>query len=380
MIEGASAYPKLTVQELKGLNERFRLSNPDITEFDILRNAIPINAGSLSKMLGCKRYSTFSPSGVSPILGIFQTFDSSHNIIVQCRDAVYVMSENDLFGIVDPTPVLVPYTPPVFGQIVVITATNPAAIQTGLAHGLTTGNWVIISGVVGGTFSVAINAKFQVTVVDATHFTVTSNCTVIPTDLSASIFTVSIAPAYDGDDELYPEAMFYALVPNYSATGAYGGSGSFPFVFDRGYPFGADRQLTQGYQINPDGTTASFASIDSSGALKCLPGKYRFTAIFRGSGNASRAINAQLSFSSSIISSGGTILSYFTSEVKQVTVTNENVTILTEALQSSDNAFFVTLSGAIANVTSGTAIDNYLGKAITGMPVLGTVLRIVKIS
>lgn len=336
MIEGASSYPKLSIQELKGLNERFRLSNPSLAEFDVLRNAIPCNAGSLSKMLGCKHYTSFSPSVRSPILSIVQTFDSSHNVIIQCRDAVYVMSENDLFGITTPASSLTPYIPPLFGQIIAITATNPATIQTGIAHGRTTGDWVILSGIVGGTFSVPINGTFQITVTDSTHFTVVSNCTVIPTDLTAAIFSVTVNPLFNGDDELYPEALIVG--PIGTSTGVIiNSSTSYGYIIN---PYGsAGNGLTaiKVYEMNPDGSAASFIQNYSADArlLKLAAGRYRLEGWARSTANASN------SFTVNINGAPGTTV--FTTE--SIVVTNENVVALFSGIINLVFPSFISMLG-----------------------------------
>ncbi len=74
-------------------------------------------------------------------------------------------------------------------SITAINTGNPCKVTTSAAHNLTTGDAVTISGVTGGTFSPAINGTFQVTVVDATSFTVASNCTVVPTGYASALET-----------------------------------------------------------------------------------------------------------------------------------------------------------------------------------------------
>ena len=53
---------------------------------------------------------------------------------------------------------------------------NPCVVTTSVAHAQATGNWVTISGVIGGTFSPTINALYPVTFIDSTHFSVPVNC------------------------------------------------------------------------------------------------------------------------------------------------------------------------------------------------------------
>lgn len=65
---------------------------------------------------------------------------------------------------------------------------SPAVITSASPHGLVTGNTVTISSVTGGTFSPAINGTFTATVINATQFSVPSNCTVVPTSLATAKF------------------------------------------------------------------------------------------------------------------------------------------------------------------------------------------------
>jgi hypothetical protein len=60
--------------------------------------------------------------------------------------------------------------------IVANTIANPTVVQTAVPHGLSSGDGVLISGVVGSTPT--INGAFAVTVIDATHFSVPVNVTV----------------------------------------------------------------------------------------------------------------------------------------------------------------------------------------------------------
>lgn len=54
---------------------------------------------------------------------------------------------------------------------------SPCVITTPAPHGLANGNWAVISGVTGGTFSTTINTLHSITLIDATHFSVPVNCT-----------------------------------------------------------------------------------------------------------------------------------------------------------------------------------------------------------
>ena len=63
---------------------------------------------------------------------------------------------------------------------------SPCRITTLLPHGLTTGNTVTLSGISGGSFNPSISGTFTATVVDATSFTVPSNCTAPATSFTSA--------------------------------------------------------------------------------------------------------------------------------------------------------------------------------------------------
>lgn len=354
MIESPGNNPKLTVQALRGLNERSRFSNLQSGEFDYLRNCIPTILNTLSKVNGCRLYDTFTAT--SPILGIVQTFDSQKNIIVQTRDGVYVISEYDLFGIVRPTPVLTPYTQPTFGEIIAITATNPAAIQTGVAHNLTTGDWVTHSGFTDGTFSVPINGTFQVTVVDSTHYTVVSDCTVAPTDYAATIFTETVAPDYNGDDELYPEALIRS-----DFMTAVGSITSWDYYWSNAAGFI--------YQFNPDGTVASFLSITSgsTNSINLTPGKYRIEGFARIAGTA--ATNARVY----LTASSGTLTNADPGEAQALAIASENVTLNFSAVLNTALPCILKLFG---NTSVGTTFP--YGAPMTGFTAPSAKMKVTK--
>ncbi len=75
---------------------------------------------------------------------------------------------------------------------------NPCVVTTNRATSLTTGDSVTIGGVSGGAFSPAINGTFVVTVVDATHFTVPSNCTVVPSAVTSATLIPASTANYNG--------------------------------------------------------------------------------------------------------------------------------------------------------------------------------------
>lgn len=95
---------KITVQELRGLNQREQNAQSDLGYFDILKGAIPVNKNTLSRANGCKLLQTL-PYG---ILSIYQTNDSRNNIIIQTTQDIRIMSEGELFNIPDPITNLIP--------------------------------------------------------------------------------------------------------------------------------------------------------------------------------------------------------------------------------------------------------------------------------
>jgi hypothetical protein len=72
------------------------------------------------------------------------------------------------------------------GYIVAANNANPGQVTTKYAHGLTTGDQVVISGVVGAT---GYNARFTITVVDAFNFTVLVSAAGFGAYISGGTFT-----------------------------------------------------------------------------------------------------------------------------------------------------------------------------------------------
>ncbi len=89
-------YPKVTIQQLKGLNERSQFSQDDLGEFDWLKGFVPVNRNTLTRPEGCKLFLKLN----EPIFGLCQTHDSRNNIIIQTQNNVYVISEEEFFDIV----------------------------------------------------------------------------------------------------------------------------------------------------------------------------------------------------------------------------------------------------------------------------------------
>lgn len=96
---------KITVQELKGLNEREQNAQSDLGSFDILKGCVPTNKNTLTRANGCKLLHTFDEGA---ILQIYQTNDSRDNILVQTRTSLRTMSEAELFNQPNPVTNLTP--------------------------------------------------------------------------------------------------------------------------------------------------------------------------------------------------------------------------------------------------------------------------------
>ncbi len=87
-------------------------------------------------------------------------------------------------------------------EIAAFSVASPVAITTASPHGLTTGNKVTIVGVLGGTFSPAINGTFTATVVDSTHFTVPVASTNASVSTTGTIFPGSTQLTVNGLPEI----------------------------------------------------------------------------------------------------------------------------------------------------------------------------------
>lgn len=94
-MDSAEKYGKITVEEIKGLNERRTFANPDQGELDILKGAIPNIQGTLTKFNGIK---LLLELGDQKILNICQTNDSRGNILVQTDQFLYQYSSDEFFG------------------------------------------------------------------------------------------------------------------------------------------------------------------------------------------------------------------------------------------------------------------------------------------
>jgi hypothetical protein len=103
-------------------------------------------------------------------------------------------------------------------------------ITTVGAHGLATGDDVIINGVVGGTFTSTINGDFTATVINSTQFTVPVTCASAVVTSPGSIF--SRTAATDGATPLSVNKVAALQVASF-APGA-GGSGNFTIALPKG--------------------------------------------------------------------------------------------------------------------------------------------------
>lgn len=111
MPDAPANFGKITVQELKGLNEREQHANLDLGFFDVLKGTIPVNQNTVTKAPGIKHLLTMEglETGTDKaVLSICQTNDSRQNMIIQLRGAVVVMSESEFFGVAASTPDLIP--------------------------------------------------------------------------------------------------------------------------------------------------------------------------------------------------------------------------------------------------------------------------------
>lgn len=94
-MDSTTENPPIKITELGSLNERKKFNNPDISQFDVLRNCIPTLAGSMSRMNGIKYLTEITGE---EILGFCQANDSRGNIFVQTRTRLYQFDSFEFFG------------------------------------------------------------------------------------------------------------------------------------------------------------------------------------------------------------------------------------------------------------------------------------------
>lgn len=85
---------RITIDQLKGINERTQYASEEPGEFDLLRGCIPTTKNTQTKAPGIKLLQTMG----SPVLGVCQTNDSRQSMLIQCRDGLYQCTEDEFFG------------------------------------------------------------------------------------------------------------------------------------------------------------------------------------------------------------------------------------------------------------------------------------------
>lgn len=94
MPDAPAGFGRVTIEQLKGLNERNKDANLDLGYFDVLKGFVPTSENTLTKINGTKTFH-FRPG--EKILGFCQTNDSRQNIIVQTNLAEYTVNEDEFF-------------------------------------------------------------------------------------------------------------------------------------------------------------------------------------------------------------------------------------------------------------------------------------------
>lgn len=88
---------RISITNLKGVNERQQFNQTDPEEFDIVQGCIPTAQNSLIKLPGIRSLLNLPQS--LQIRSICQTFDSRRNVIIQTNQDLRIVSENELFGL-----------------------------------------------------------------------------------------------------------------------------------------------------------------------------------------------------------------------------------------------------------------------------------------
>lgn len=94
-MDSSQKYKAISIQEIKGVNERRALANSDLGELDILRGGVPTTQGTLTKINGIKRIQSL---GNVPIYAIFQTNNRRQTILVQTRDSLIEYTSEEFFN------------------------------------------------------------------------------------------------------------------------------------------------------------------------------------------------------------------------------------------------------------------------------------------
>lgn len=85
---------KISVVEIKGLNERKLYNNQDLGELDILRNGIPTTEGAISRMNGIGFRLQIAGEAIHTL---HQTNDSRGNILVKTDQNLYMMTSEEFW-------------------------------------------------------------------------------------------------------------------------------------------------------------------------------------------------------------------------------------------------------------------------------------------
>lgn len=148
------------------------------TGMNVCRNGFPIEEGSWIRRSGT-RYAAATLNG-APGRVIPFAFSQASPYLMEFTDGALRM-----FAVAGQTSGLVGPVPSDFRlvttndnqQVSSISTANPAVVQTGSAHGWTTGDQVqfIFAGIVSPDFTPALRARvFSITVIDTTHFSIAS--------------------------------------------------------------------------------------------------------------------------------------------------------------------------------------------------------------
>lgn len=95
MSDAQGGFSRITVEELKGLNEREQDANLDVGEFDVLKGFVPTRQNTLTKINGAR---LFHQLDGEEIIGFCQTNNSRRQIYVQTRIRLYAVSEDEFFN------------------------------------------------------------------------------------------------------------------------------------------------------------------------------------------------------------------------------------------------------------------------------------------
>lgn len=170
-MEPVTSDKTISVQKLLGVDQRAKFGAGELGAFDKLIGFYTPNIGLLKQVPGKEALQYIADSG--GILEIYQTNDSRKNIIIQGRNHVYIMSENEFFN----RPITTNLTP------VPLTEEEDMA-QAIIAH--------VVAGVNGGGGSTVINT-FTTAVLNqiVSQFNADGTAAAFVTGLAANVFTLA---------------------------------------------------------------------------------------------------------------------------------------------------------------------------------------------